>query len=155
MKALRTYQRYLRPLRYLPVVLFSLFALGWIVSLSSEAGFFHRVPTRNATYRGYLSVQNGSLGYSIYPYVQAVSQNEGFVRETIPGPFHLKNALGDFRWQRRPWVITSVPFCWLITALLPLTIGVFNRYRFRPWMIAAWLAMIAGQGLYFAGMLPT
>lgn len=134
--------------KYVPLTLFALLVLGRVASLTTEVGYFHRVPTPKATYRGHVSLSGGSLGYSIYPYLEKISPSHGLAAKSLPGSWNVARAMGNFHWQRRPWPVLSVPLVWLLTALVPLVVGGFSRYRFRAWMVAVWIALIAGQWFY-------
>ncbi|QDU31912.1 hypothetical protein ETAA8_70740 [Anatilimnocola aggregata] len=142
--------RLLYPLKYVPAIVSCLLLILWCVSLVAEVGYFHRTLRHGPRVRGYLGFARGSLVYSIYPYLELIPQDGGLVAQRLPGPINLRRSLGYFQYQRHPWLVTAIPICWVLTALLPLAIGPWYRYRFASWMYFAWTALIAGQAAYFA-----
>ncbi|WP_425617891.1 hypothetical protein NA78x_001581 [Anatilimnocola sp. NA78] len=120
--------------------------IGWGFSLVYEFGYFHRTFHPQPMVRGYVGCGSGSLHYSVAPYL---FDRRGFVSNELRGNFDFRRAVGTFYHQRRPWFIGSVPICCVLTVLLPLAIGLWNRFRFSFWMYVAWTGLIAAQVAWF------
>src|SRR5262245_17248052 len=131
-------RRALTILKYLPAVLCGLLVVAWI------AGFFW-VFALQSPLMGGGTIKAGLYGGHILGWHQSdFTVPRSFAIQYWQGPKRLSHWLGVFRFQ---WDSTTqmiyCPIPFLLTLLLPLAIGPFNRFRFPLWSYFAFTALIA------------
>ncbi|WP_254510963.1 hypothetical protein [Anatilimnocola floriformis] len=133
-------------LRYSPLAIMVLLAVGWYFSLTAIYGWRYVGPERSHS----VFFRIGSLRYIG---IDSLGETPGF--KTIAVNSRGWEQLGEFEFVASAWMketiyddsvhpnVVSIPIPWLLTLLLPLAVGPLVRYRFPLW---SWFVMVAIVG---------
>lgn len=140
-----------RLLKYLPAFLASALLVGWLVSQFVRVGVAHAIAKGDVLYVltdgmftcTYCRPKVGWDSFFVYPQTPTKRRYIGQLRFLQSGPpDHWLNS-PTFRLQ------IHLPIPLVLTALLPLAIGPFIRYRFPLWSWLAFLTLICCELAFY------
>jgi hypothetical protein len=126
-----------RILKYTPAVVMGLLVVAWVVS--PFVGF---ALGRNGANRFVLEVSGGDVWF--YPWsTNHVIGGTNYMWFTPPHPTY------SARFQSPTWFIIGFPLPFLLTLMVPISIGSFTCFRFRLWHYLAYTALVAVELAFY------
>jgi hypothetical protein len=144
-------RRALAILKYVPAVLCGLLVVAWFAGGFVELGFAFTCPRPwSSRFNRVVVIGGGSIQWDYR------DRSEGFFMDEL-GQLDKRDALlrfgGRFEFHQYqgdsyPYD-ASIPISWIVTGLLPLSVGILNRFRFPLWSYFAWTALVAAELAYY------
>jgi hypothetical protein len=133
-----------RILKYTPAALIGVLAAVW------ASNIFWKVSIHLPGYSSLhlISVAYGGVTYFYIPDGSAIPRYKPGRIEVERS--HHRHYTGAIRFSNHPLQARlAVPFAVLITAILPIAVGSFTRFRFRLWHYLAYTALVAVELAYY------